>query len=137
MTTTFATDAQVYARAPLVGKGLERINVELVAASQSATTLDAYRVEAKRQLLESLLARGITEGSIGNPTALQDPEVCLAAALVFEAAAIRDDAAQGQVDVFAGQAKRWRKAYEVAIASASPVATDTRPEGSSFTWERG
>jgi hypothetical protein len=137
MTTTYATDAQVYARAPLVGKGLERVNVELVAASQSATTLDAYRVEAKRQMLEGLLARGITEADIGNPTALQDPEACLTAALVFEAAAIRDDAAQGQVDVFAGQAKRWRAAYEKAIASASPVATDVRPEGSSFTWERG
>lgn len=137
MTTTFATDAQVYARAPLVGKGLERVNVELVAASQSATTLDAYRVEAKRQILEALLARGIAEGDVGNPAALQDPEVCLAAALLFEAATIRDDAAQGQVDVFAGQAKRWRRAYESAIAAVNPVATDTRPEGSSFSWERG
>lgn len=146
MTTTYATDDDVYLRSPLVGAALVRVNAlraEASAASVAAggaaiaaTTVDAYRVEAQRQILALLLGRGITEGMIGNAAALLEPEALLCAALLFEAASVRDDAVQGQVDVFAGQGRTARAKYNNALASANPLGASTRPTGRTFTWGR-
>lgn len=136
MSTTYSTDAEVYLRAPLVGKALARVNAERTDASQSATDLDTYRVEAQRQLLVDLAARGITSDAITNTAALREPEVCLAAALLFEAATIRSDAQTATPDVFGAQAKRWRAAYESALTSARPT-DGVKSNGQSFEWERG
>lgn len=136
MSTTYSTDAEVYLRAPLVGKALARVNAERTDASQSATDLDTYRVEAQRQLLIDLAARGIASDAITDTAALREPEVCLAAALLFEAATIRSDAQTATPDVFGAQAKRWRAAYESALSSARPTSS-VKSEGQSFEWERG
>lgn len=136
MTTTYSTDAQVYTRSPLAGKGLARVNAERADLSLAALTLDDYRVEASRVMLLDLAAAGIALADITDTTALLDPEVCLTLALVFEAATIRQDEQQGPVDVFAGQAKRWRAAYDATLAKARPVE-GVRSVGSSFSWDRG
>ena len=136
MTTTYATDEQVYLRAPLVGKGLARINAERTDASLSTTDLDTYRVEAQRLILEALLSRGITTDQITDTASLREPEVCLAAALVFEAATIRGEPQTGTPDVFATQARHWRAAYDRAMASVQP-RSDVVQSGMGFTWGRG
>lgn len=136
MSTTYSTDAEVYLRAPLVGKALARVNAERTDASLSTTDLDTYRVEAQRQLLIDLAARGITSDAITDTAALREPEVCLAAALLFEAATIRGDQQSPTPDVFGAQAARWRAAYESALSSARPTS-GVKSEGQSFSWERG
>ena len=136
MSTTYSTDAEVYLRAPLVGKALARVNAERTDASQSATDLDTYRVEAQRQILLDLAARDITADAITDTDSLREPEVCLAAALLFEAATIRGDQQSPTPDVFGAQAKRWRDAYESALAAARPT-TGVRSAGQSFSWDRG
>ena len=90
MTTTYSTDAQVYARSPLAASALSAVNATLTAASQSPTTLDAYRVEAQRQILLYLRGQGITaQSQVTRPEDLQEPEIALALALLYEAAAQR------------------------------------------------
>lgn len=137
MTTTYSTDAQVYARVPLVAKALARVNAERTSASLSAATLDDYRVEAQTLLQRDLSARGVETTAIVDTTSLMEPERLLAAVLVFEAAMVRSDGRAGVPDVFGDAAKTWRALYETALATARPRGSDVLPEGSTFTWERG
>ena len=140
MSTTYSTDDDVHMRAPLVGKALARVNAMRADSSLSVTTLDAYRVEAQAQILLDLQARGIESSRIVNTAALRVPEAYLAAALLFEAASVRDDkgsVVNGQLDVFAAQARVTRAAYAREISTARPLGTDALGQGSSFSWERG
>lgn len=136
MSTTWSADADVYFRAPLVGDALTRVNSLRTRASVAVTTVDAYRVEAQRQILVALAGRGIAEADISYTAALLDPEALLAAALLFEAAAIRDDAVAGQVDVFSAQARTYRARFNTSLAAANPLGSTLRPTGRSFSWGR-
>lgn len=137
MTTTWSTDAQVYDRSPLAASALAGVNASLTAASQAATTLDAYRVEAQRQILIHLRSRGITDvAQITRTADLQEPEIALALALLYEAAAQRVNPRGGTLDLFAQQAVLWRASYRESIATAAPI-NGVRSTGSSFTWGRG
>lgn len=137
MTTTWSTDAQVYDRSPLAASALAAVNATLTAASQSTTTLDAYRVEAQRQILIALRAKGIYDQTqVSRGTDLQEPEVCLALALLYEAAAQRVNPRGGAQDLFAQNAFYWRERYVPALAAAAPISGQ-RTAGSSFSWGRG
>ncbi len=134
--STFSTDEQVYLRAPLCLAALDRINAERATKSISATTLQTYREEAQRQLREALVARGIVERLITDTTTLREPEVCLTAALLFEAATVRSAPQTAQPDVFATAVPVWRAAYATALAAVRITPLD-RPKGASFEWGRG
>lgn len=136
MTTTWSEDLDVYFRAPLAGEALVRVNALRTRASVAVTTVDAHRVEAQRLILVALAAQGIPEGEVANTAALLDPEALLAAALVFEAASVRDDAVAGQVDVFAAQGRTLRARFTRAMATVNPRGQATRPRGTSFGWGR-
>jgi len=137
MTTTFTTDEQVKLRSPLVSAAVSAINAALVAAGDTATSLDAYRVEAQRQILEAFAAQGIVAAQVTNAEGVREAEVTLALALVFEAAMQRPNPRNpGAVDLYAQNAERWRVAAEAALAKARPVAYQ-RPHGGSFEWGRG
>ena len=137
MTTTYSTDAQVYARSPLAASALSAVNATLTAASQSPTTLDAYRVEAQRQILLYLRGQGITaQSQVTRPEDLQEPEIALALALLYEAAAQRVNPRAGTIDIFAQNAIYWRDEYKRTIAAAAPIS-GVRALGKSFTWGRG
>lgn len=136
MSTTFCTDEDVYLRAPLAGDALARVNTLRAARSVTATTVDAYRVEARRQVLLALSARGVAESEIAVQSALLDPEAHLAAALLFEAASVRTDAVQGMVDVFSSQATLHRARYAESIAAAQPLGEGLLPRGRVFAWGR-
>lgn len=134
--TTWSSDADVYLRAPLVGEALVRVNALRAARSVAATDVEAYREEAQRLILVALAGRGIAEGQIAHAAALLDPEALLAAALLFEAASVRNDAVAGQVDVFAAQGRTLRARYDRAMATANPLGQGLRPRGRTFTWGR-
>jgi len=137
VTTTYATDAQVYDRSPLAASALAAVNATLTAGGQSTTTLDAYRVEAKRQILIALRLKGIlTEAQISRPADLQEPEICLALALLYEASAQRVNPRAGAQDLFAQNALLWRDTYVRSLAAAAPVS-GVKPAGRSFSWGRG
>lgn len=134
MTTTYATDAQVKLRAPLVVPAL----IAATPSGGTAPTLDDYRVEAQRQLLLALRAKGIESTDITREDDLREPEVCLTAALVFEAACqLRARGQQGITpDLYASQAEFWRALYRDAIDAAAPV-DGIKSEGPTFEWLRG
>lgn len=138
MTTTYATDAQIQLRSSFGSDALAAINAARARRSESATTLDAYRVEAQRQILVALRSRdpSILPEDITRPDDLIESEVCLSLALLCEAAtqkgASRD---QTTVDLFGQEAARWRERYDLAIAQASPV-DGIRGVGRSFAWSR-
>lgn len=137
MTTTWSTDANVYDRSPLAASALAAVNATLTAASQSVTTLDAYRVEAQRQALIALRAKGITDtAQISRTTDLQEPEVCLALGLLYEAAAQRVNPRSGAQDLFAQNSLLWRASYERSMAAAAPI-DGIKATGNSFSWGRG
>jgi hypothetical protein len=137
MTTTWSTDAQVYARSPLAASALAAVNATLTVGGQATTSLNAYRVEAQRQILIALRPRGITdETQVSRPEDLQEPEICLALALLFEASGQRVNPRQGAQDLFAQNAILWRETYKNALAAAAPV-DGVRSVGSSFSWGRG
>ena len=58
MTTTWSTDAQVYTSSALAFPALTALNKSLVAASASATTMDALRVTAQTEVLADLQRAG-------------------------------------------------------------------------------
>lgn len=137
MTTTWSTDPQVYDRSPLAASALAAVNAALTAGGQSTTTLDAYRVEAQRQILIYLRNRGLNNTAlITRTTDLQEPEIALALALLYEAAAQRVNPRQGQIDLFAQNALQWRAYYKESVAIAAPTA-GIRSPGCSFSWGRG
>jgi hypothetical protein len=130
------TDSAVYLRAPLVGDALARVNALRVPRGVPAVALSEYSAEAERQVLQALASRGISEGEITAPEALVTATAHLAAALVFEAASVRNDAVSGLVDVFASQARVHRERYLAELLAAQPQGPSVRPRGASFTWWR-
>lgn len=137
MTTTYATDEQVKLRSVFAAPALVAVNTARVAAGDSATTLDAYRVEAQAEVLRRLAARGIARGDINNPDGLTAAEVAFTLWLLFTAAAGRPNTRNpGAVDLYAQNAEVWAAAADAEMARAVPVS-NTRPAGRSFSWGRG
>ena len=137
---TYSTDADV--RGPcgsvLADEALRAVNAARATRSLDATTLDAYRVEAKRQILIALRLRGILDVDISRPADLLAPEVALTIALLCESllqhvASPRAPAATS--DTYAQGAAYWRARYDMLIAAASPI-DGQRGAGRSFAWDR-
>lgn len=138
MTATYATDAQIQLRSSFGSDALAAVNAARSRRSESATTLDAYRVEAQRQILVALRSRepAVLAADITRPDDLIESEVCLALALLCEAATQRGQSReQTTVDLFGQEAARWRERYAIAIAAASPI-DGVRGVGRSFGWSR-
>ena len=140
MTTTFATDDDV--RGPcgslLADQALVAINAARAKLSQSATSIDTYRVEAKRQILIALRLRGIAEADISRAADLLAPEVALTIALLCESLLQHTPsrgAPNATADTFAQGAAYWRERYSALIDAASPI-DGRRGEGRSFSWSR-
>ena len=135
--STYSTDDQLLLRVPLCVSALQRINAERAKIALGATTLLAYRTEAQRQLQDDLGARGVDVSLIADVNTLREPEVCLTAALLFEAATVRSAPQTAQPDVFATASIVWRDAYGVAIGKVR-ATPQTRPQGAvSFEGGRG
>lgn len=140
MTTTYSTDDDV--RGPcgsvLADQALVAVNAARAKLSQSATTIDAYRVEAQRQILIALRLRGILSTDITRPADLLAPEVALTIALLCESL-LQHVATRTQTnataDTFAQGAAYWRERYAALIDAASPI-DGQRGGGRSFTWDR-
>lgn len=140
MTTTYSTDDDV--RGPcgsvLADQALVAVNTARAKLSQAATTLDAYRVEAQRQILITLRLRGILDTDISRPADLLAPEVALTIALLCESLlqhAPTRAVPNATADTFAQGAAYWRARYNVLIAAASPI-DGRRGAGRSFSWDR-
>ena len=140
MTTTYSTDADV--RGPcgsvLADEALRAVNAARATRSLDATTLDAYRVEAKRQILIALRLRGILDVDISRPADLLAPEVALTIALLCES--LLQHVPTGRVpnataDTYAQGAAYWRERYDALYAAASPL-DGQRGAGRSFRWDR-
>lgn len=136
--TTYSTDAQVQLRSSFASEALAAVNAARARRSESATTLEAYRDEAKRQILVALRSRepSITAADITRPDDLIESEVCLTLALLCESATQRGQSQQQTtVDLFGQEAARWRERYALALAAASPV-DGVRGTGRGFSWGR-
>lgn len=140
MTTTYSTDADV--RGPcgsvLADEALRAINAARANRSLDATTLDAYRVEAQRQILIALRLRGILDVDISRPADLLAPEVALTIALLCESL-LQHTPSKGApaatADTYAQGAAYWRARYDMLIAAAAPI-DGQRGAGRSFSWDR-
>ena len=138
---TYASDAAVHLRSTLAAPALAAVNRARVAASLTATTVEAFRDEAAAEILRRLRRRGIEAEDITRPTDLAPAEVAFTLTLLFEAATQRaatPPSAQlnAQVDLFDANAVAWRAEWEREIAAASPV-DDRKGTGASFSWDRG
>lgn len=134
--STYSTDDQLLLRVPLCASALQRINSERAKLSVAAATFEAYREEAQRKLLVDLAARNISVAQISDTTTLTEPEVCLTATLLFEAATVRTALQTAQPDVFATAAITWRAAYVRALGDVRLTPLE-RPRGSAgFSWDR-
>lgn len=135
--STYSTDDQLLLRVPLCASALQRINAERAKLSLAAATFEAYREEAQRKLVVDLAARGIAVSQISDTATLTEPEVCLTATVIFEAATVRSAPQTAQPDVFATAAITWRAAYNHALGNVRLTPLE-RPRGSAgFSWSRG
>ena len=134
MTTTYCTDAEIDATDTLARTALAAFSQAAVDRGDAAVTdYDALRVEAKRQLLIDLGARGITEGMVSDPAQLEVPEGCLVLANLFDAVGQWNGTVP---DVYVQKGSRYRQRYEALIARVNP-RLEERPVGASFEWGRG
>ena len=140
MTTTYSTDTDV--RGPcgsvLADEALRAVNAARATRSLDATTLDAYRVEAQRQILIALRLRGILDVDITRPADLLAPEVALTIALLCESLLQHvptGRAPNATADTYAQGAAYWREKHDKLIAAASPI-DGQRGAGRSFRWDR-
>lgn len=137
MTTTFSTDDQVKLASVLASSALAAVNAARAAAGDSATTLDAFRVEAQLDVYQRLAARGIPSGSVNNPDGLTAAEVALTLWRLFRAAASRPNQRNpGAVDIYAQNAEVWAGEAETEMARSVPVL-NLKPAGRGFGWGRG
>lgn len=134
MSATYATDAQVDATDTLARTALSAYSVAAVDRGASAVTdYDALRVEAQRQILIDLAARGILQAEITDTSMLELVEVSLVLANLFESVGQWN----GQTpDVYVMKGQKYRARYEQLVAKVNP-RFGQRPMGSSFEWFRG
>lgn len=137
MTTTFSTDDQVKLASVFAAPALAAVNAARAAAGDSATTLDAYRVEAQSTIYRRLATRGIAQSDVNNPTGLTAAEVAFSLWLLFRAAMSRPNPRNpGSVDLYAQNMELWAAEAEKEMGAAVPIV-NVRPTGMSFGWERG